>query len=360
MTLYRKYRPQKIEELDIEEVKKRLSTVLSSGHIPHAFLFSGPKGTGKTSAARIVAKILNCEKTGKAIQNITSGQRFKTTFEPCNVCSNCISITQGQNLDVLEIDAASNRGIDEIRDLREKIGLAPASSFYKVYIIDEVHMLTTEAFNALLKTLEEPPLHVIFILATTEADKLLPTIISRCTRFEFTKATNGEIQRSLKRVVKGEKLKIENEDELLQEIANAADGSFRDATKLFEQAMDEDALSIEKIRPILGSVSEVAIQHFITYLSTKDAKKSLAAVEELTSKGVTMKSFMKTLLETLHSMLLAKYDVVPKDNGNQTEWSSEEIKRVIKVFSKAYMEIRSSTIASLPIEIAVVEWCENK
>ena len=159
MVLYRKYRPQKIAEIDNPEVREKLEKILSSGKPPHAFLFSGPKGTGKTSSARIIAKSLNCEKNnGKG--------------EPCNRCSTCLSITNGTNLDILEIDAASNRGIDEIRDLRDKIRLAPAGARKKIYIIDEVHMLTTEAFNALLKTLEEPPEHALFVLCTTNAEKL--------------------------------------------------------------------------------------------------------------------------------------------------------------------------------------------
>lgn len=200
MVLYRKYRPQKLADLDSEKIRERLTRVLSASYFPHAFLFSGPKGTGKTSAARIVAKALNCEKNkkqrtkNKEQKTKNKEQRTKNSeVEPCNSCESCISITEGRNLDILEIDAASNRGIEEIRDLREKIKLAPVSAKYKVYIIDEVHMLTNEAFNALLKTLEEPPGHAVFILATTEPDKLLPTIISRCIRLNFHKAVKDEI-----------------------------------------------------------------------------------------------------------------------------------------------------------------------
>ncbi|MBI1869345.1 AAA family ATPase, partial [Candidatus Gottesmanbacteria bacterium] len=167
MVFYLKYRPQKISELDSQQVRERLTSIISSGQIPHALLLAGPKGTGKTSVARIIAKIINC------LQHPTSHLSLPTSnVEPCNNCPSCISITSGSNLDVLEIDAASNRGIEEIRDLREKIHLSPSSSRYKVYIIDEVHMLTTEAFNALLKTLEEPPAHAIFILATTDPHKV--------------------------------------------------------------------------------------------------------------------------------------------------------------------------------------------
>src|SRR3972149_5898243 len=196
MTFYLKYRPQKLEELDIAPVRESLKNVVSSGQIPHAFLFSGPKGTGKTSAARILAKILNCEKKGK---------------EPCNKCDQCLSITKGSNIDVIELDAASHRGIDDVRALRDAVKLSPARARRKVYIIDEAHMLTTEASNALLKTLEEPPSHVNFILATTNPEKLIETIRSRATSVSFRKAASDEIVNSLGRIVKGEKIKIEKD-----------------------------------------------------------------------------------------------------------------------------------------------------
>src|SRR3990167_11242532 len=189
MVFYRKYRPQKIEELDSKEVREKLYNVLESSSVPHAFLFTGSKGLGKTSTARIVAKVLNCEKKTKGI-------------EPCNKCEQCVSITNGTNMDILEIDGASNRGIDEIRDLREKVKLSPMSATRKVYIIDEVHMLTQEAFNALLKTLEEPPSHVVFILCTTEPHKVPGTIISRCLRIQFKRATEEELVRSFGKIIK--------------------------------------------------------------------------------------------------------------------------------------------------------------
>src|SRR6266581_3023021 len=218
MVFYRKYRPQIIDDLDNQVVRERLLAVLSKG-LPHAFLFTGPKGLGKTSAARIVAKAVNCEKIDR--------------IEPCNACEQCISITNGTNLDVLEIDAASNRGIDEIRDLKEKIRLSPLSAKKKVYIIDEVHMLTTEAFNALLKTLEEPPAHAMFILCTTEPHKVPATITSRCFHIAFKRATDEELVRSLKRIKEGEKLEVD--EDALFAIAKMADGGFRDAAKILEE-----------------------------------------------------------------------------------------------------------------------------
>ena len=230
MVFYRKYRPQTIEELDSFDVRDTLYAVLGHKDIAHAFLFTGPKGLGKTSAARIVAKVVNCEKNSKLkTQNLET----KDQIEPCNKCDQCISITNGTNIDVLEIDGASNRGIDEIRDLREKVRLSAARAAKKVYIIDEVHMLTTEAFNALLKTLEEPPPHVIFILCTTEPHKIPQTIVSRCMHVSFKKAGVEELVRSFKRIAKKEKLDID--DEALSLVSTLSDGSFRDGAKILEE-----------------------------------------------------------------------------------------------------------------------------
>ena len=257
MVLYRKYRPQLLSELDLLETREKLAKTLKSSYRPHAYLFSGPKGTGKTSAARIVAKALNCV-------NPPAGG------EPCNKCESCISITEGRHMDVIEIDAASNRGIDEMRDLREKIRLAPSTAKNKVYIIDEVHMLTTDAFNALLKTLEEPPEHAVFILATTEPDKLPDTILSRSTKFSFSKATNSEISHAIGRVVAGEKIKIE--EDAINLIADYADGSFRDGTKILEQAINQKALSFAQVSEMLGWDSATAID-FLLLLKERNGKK---------------------------------------------------------------------------------------
>src|SRR3990172_2163032 len=222
MTFYLKYRPQKIDDLDLNDVRETLTKIVKSENIPHAFLFSGPKGSGKTSAARILAKVVNCEKRQKS--------HPPAGGEPCNKCAQCTSITNGNNIDVIELDAASHRGIDDIRTLREGVMLAPARAKKKVYIIDEAHMLTTEASNALLKTLEEPPAHVVFILATTNPEKLIGTVRSRTTYISFRKATLEEIEHSLKKVVIGEKMKVDKK--VLEDVAKAANGSFRDAIKL--------------------------------------------------------------------------------------------------------------------------------
>src|SRR3989344_3080265 len=221
MTYYLKYRSQTLDQLDLEKVRDQLQKIVSSGRVAHALLFSGPRGSGKTSAARILAKVVNCEirdtDKDKDKQSLTLRDKQSLTLrdkqsltlrdrEPCNKCGSCVAITKGSSLDVIEIDAASNRGVDDIRTLRETVKLSPISARMKVYIIDEAHMLTTEASNALLKTLEEPPAHAMFILATTAPEKLLDTIRSRSTLINFYKGTVPEVIRSLKRVVKGEKL----------------------------------------------------------------------------------------------------------------------------------------------------------
>lgn len=343
MTLYRKYRPQKISELDNEEIRNRLSKVLISSYTPHAFLFSGPKGTGKTSAARIIAKSLNCLKRGK-------------DGEPCNECDMCTSITTGNNLDVLEIDAASNRGIDEIRELREKIKLAPLSSHCKVYIIDEVHMLTNEAFNALLKTLEEPPLHAVFILATTEPGRLPETIVSRCITFTFHRATEGEILHALQRISWGEKTKVGIS--VLEQIARASDGSFRDATKLLEQALVENSATEEKINSILGNDID-SVEKFIDAMNSGDSRTALRIIATLIENGVHMKLFAENVLMTLHKKLLSIHGIGSQEKAIQ-DITTDNIINLIKLFSRAYTEMKMMQIEHLPLEVAVVEWCQKK
>ena len=350
MVFYRKYRPQTLADIDKEEVRRRLSFILSSSRgIPHAFLFCGPKGTGKTSAARILAKAVNCLKRTSEVKEV----------EPCNRCSQCLSITNGANLDVLEIDAASNRGIDEIRELRDKIRLAPISSRYKVYIIDEVHMLTTEAFNCLLKTLEEPPAHAIFILATTESHKLPETILSRCLRFDFGRAEKEEIIRALQRTVLGEKIKLPAE--VLEMIAASSDGSFRDGQKILEEIAVLGLKTEEEVSKFLGRNIDSQVKKLLINLFKKNTKEALETLLLVYKEGANIKNLNEQVLETLHHLLLEKYGVKTAQNLSEgVNITSFELRQLIEIFSKAYQELKAAAIATLPLELAIIEWGEKK
>lgn len=316
MTLYLKYRGQTINEIDISSVRVTLTNILKSGSIPHAFLFTGPRGTGKTSAARILAKIINCE------SNLKSGK-------PCNKCEHCKSTTNGNNIDVIEMDAASNRGIDDVRALRDIVKLAPANSKAKVYIIDEAHMLTTEASNALLKTLEEPPAHVYFILATTNPEKLIDTVKSRTTLVQFTKATVDEIKRCLDRVIKAEEIKIDETS--IAKIAKISKGSFRDAVKALEQYTTDDSF--------LNKSSEVDVDDLVVSIVKKDLKKSLESIK----KSTNIENLTDEILDRLHQMLI------------KTE--SKELIPLIEFILTSNDMIKVSPIPELPLEIAIIKWC---
>jgi len=354
MVFYRKYRPQKIEELDNESVRKNLYSIFSKGSFAHAFLFTGPKGLGKTSAARIVAKVINCEK-----HLGLKGHREEKEIEPCNKCSQCQSISNGNNLDVLEIDGASNRGIDEIRDLKEKIKLAPFKAAKKIYIIDEVHMLTTEAFNALLKTLEEPPSHAVFILCTTEQHKVPATIASRCFKINFTRATNEELVRSLLRIIKAEEIKADKE--ALLEIAKLSDGSFRDGAKLLvevaifagRKTITSDLVD-EKYNNsgIADNVSQM-----LEALIQKDTKRGIAICKELAKQGMDFKYFIEELMGKLHLMLLQKVGVEKTEKEPILELS--EIRRLFQLLTAAYLETKSAVLSQMPLELVILEWGEN-
>lgn len=352
MVFYRKYRPQTINELDSKEVREKLYSVLSGKSISHSFLFTGPKGLGKTSAARIVAKALNCEKKRKGI-------------EPCNKCAQCVPIMHGTNLDILEIDGASNRGIDEIRDLREKVKLSPMASRKKVYIIDEVHMLTQEAFNALLKTLEEPPSHVVFILCTTEPHKVPSTILSRCLHIQFRKAGERELVRSFERIIKAEKIKADKD--ALDLIAGLSDGSFRDGAKLLEEIallagrkkITKDL--VEKNYQIAGIAYQV--DSMIRDLENRDTKGALKNVSKLISNGIEVGHFMQKLIETLHNNLLFKAGIqnfpqrsIEQNFAGQAKLEIQDLKRLIELLSKAHSELKYAILPQIPLELVIVEW----
>ena len=339
MTYYLKYRPQTLGELDLDSVRESLQKTVSSGNIPHAFLFSGPKGTGKTSAARILAKIVNCQKQGS---------------EPCNKCDQCKSITKGINIDVIEIDAASHRGIDDIRNLRDAVKLSPSLAKKKVYIIDEAHMLTTEASNALLKTLEEPPDHVVFVLATTNPEKLIGTIRSRTTEILFAKPSVVEISRSLEKAVKGERIKIPKES--LDIIAKASRGSFRDAVKILEQLVSEKvSLEANKVAGFLFKVGPLGVDSFLAILAEKDTRKAVVEVEKLVVSGGEVKDFIEAVLERLKSALLAMVGVGKESLDG---FDKGDLIKLSELLFHALADTALSPIEQLPLEIAIVKWCQ--
>ncbi len=338
LVLARKFRPQKFDEVAGQEpVVRTLVNAIAQGRIGHAFLFSGPRGVGKTSVARILAKSLNCEKG--------------PTGTPCNLCSNCKEITEGISMDVREIDGASNRGIDEIRELRENVKFAPATSKYKIYIIDEVHMLTREAFNALLKTLEEPPGHVVFIFATTENHKVPATILSRCQCYDFRRISLGEITNNLGKVAVAEGITIS--DTALSWIAEAGDGSMRDSQSIFDQVIAYAGMNIsdEDVEDILGLADRKYLFRISEAVFTRSAGTCLMILEEAYLAGLDMKHFYSMLLKHFRNLLLAKiaedgsasFDIAPE----QMEKLKTQAKAVSRETLQRYLDILLNEADSL-------------
>lgn len=345
MVYYRKYRPQKISELDLTTVREKLTSILKSEELPHAFLFTGSKGLGKTSAARILAKAVNCK------------NKKKGDVEPCNECEICTSITNGSNLDVLEIDAASNGGVDEIRVLRERVKFASSTLKKKVYIIDEVHMLSTGAFNALLKTLEEPPSHVLFVLATTELHKLPGTVVSRTFQIQFEKPTEEEVLGSLQRIVKGEGLRVNND--VLHDVFELADGSFRDGAKILEElslASDKKNITKELVEKIFKTSSiHDEVFNLLNSLSKRDAKKSLEIISKLSKNGVDFKNVVERMVDHLRGLLMLRNNI--KSEEKDVKFSLSEIRELLELSNEAYGELRYAVMQQLPLELLVVKFC---
>lgn len=317
LVLARKFRPQSFEEVAGQEhVVKTLRNAISQGHVAHAFLFSGPRGVGKTTIARILAKSLNCEKGPTPV--------------PCNECSNCKEITEGSSLDVREIDGASNRGIDEIRELRENIKFAPAVARYKIYIIDEVHMLTREAFNALLKTLEEPPPHVKFIFATTENYKVPATILSRCQCYDFRRISLREIAENLGKLAQTEKIQIT--PTALSWIAEAGDGSMRDAQSVFDQVISYAGMNISDadVEDILGLVDRKYLFRLSEAVLQRNAGACLIILEEAYLAGMDMKQFYQMMLKHFRNMLLVKIAAEDSSSFDITAEQIEALKRQVE------------------------------
>jgi len=351
--LARKWRPQKFSEvIGQQPVCVTLQNSISEGRIGHAYLFSGPRGTGKTSTARIFAKAINCEKGSLP--------------EPCNECSICREITAGTSVDVIEIDGASNRGIEEIRNLKENIKNAPFRNRYKVYIIDEVHMLTEHAFNALLKTLEEPPAHVVFIFATTEPFRIIPTILSRCQRFNLRRLSIEEITSHLKKIVAEEKFNIE--DDALFLIAKSVEGSLRDAEGLLDQMVSYGTGQIksENIADLLGIVDSAVFSEIDEAIISSDIQRGLTVIKKLADSGVDLRHFCRQWLEHFRYLLLAKIepdvkaliDLTPENlqrvGVSAAKFTEEQIRRIIYFLSELEGEMRRTSQPRLWLEITFI------
>ncbi len=320
---YLKYRPQTWEELDNKQVRESLGKAVLNNNFSHAYLLLGSRGTGKTTTARLIAKTVNCSDRKKG-------------EEPCNKCDSCKAITGGNFLDVIEIDAASNTGVDDIRDLRDKIRLSPAISPYKIYIIDEVHMLSNSAFNALLKTLEEPPAHVIFILATTDPQKLPETITSRCLIYDFGKAVDMEIKEKLKKIIKEEKIVVT--DQTLDVLIQRANGSHRDAQKLLEQFTTSGA------NLALGRPNSL---NLVNFLLKKEKEKALTEISGFVEADEKIKDLIEEMIKQLRDLLLSGTN------------NKEDVRNLIIKLIGANALMRDCPLPQLPLELVAMEWCGN-
>jgi DNA polymerase-3 subunit gamma/tau len=358
LVLARKYRPKSFSELiGQEHVVRTLQNAIGKGRLSHAYIFSGSRGVGKTTAARLLAKAVNCEEGPQP--------------EPCNRCDICREIDEGRSLDVIEIDGASNRGIDQVRQLRENVKFAPSRARYKVYIIDEVHMLTTEAFNALLKTLEEPPAHVKFIFATTEPDKLPATIQSRCQRFDFRLLTREEIVGQLELIIGKEGYSLSRK--ALLDIARAAEGSLRDSQGLLEQVISfagEEA-GDELVEDVLHLVRGEVLERFIKGIEKRDYPDLIRVVDELASRGFDMRNFLKEILEWLRGILLVSLSpdlmelvpLVEEDRRLIGEYASRfsrgRLLALIQVAIGAERELKSSSSSRYVMEMTALKMAQT-
>lgn len=354
-TLYRKYRPQTFAEvINQTPIKITLKNEITSGKLAHAYLFAGPRGIGKTTLARILAKSINCP-------NQKEG-------EPCNQCSACLEMIRDNSLDLIEIDAASNRGINEIRELREQVKYSPVKNKYKVFIIDEVHMLTTEAFNALLKTLEEPPAHAVFILATTELHQIPETIISRCQRFDFKKVSLPEIAGHLGMIAAAENVSVNKK--VLENIARVSEGYVRDAISLLGQilALGEKEISEEEASLVLPRSDLNQIIIFIKQLFASKPAENINLINQYLNDGGELENFTKNSVEILRKILVAKVT----GDWQELSWEipEEELKTIlillnqiktgqlvsiIEILLEALTNLKRASIIQLPLEMAVVK-----
>ncbi len=353
--LYRTYRPQTFEEVAGQKhIVQTLKNALAENKIAHAYLFCGPRGTGKTTLARLFAKALNCEE-GFGHQ--------------CNHCENCLSITEGNHPDVIEIDAASNRGIDDIRNLIDRVRYAPIRGKYKIYIIDEVHMLTTEAFNALLKTLEEPPANVVFILATTEPFKLMPTILSRCQRYDFTKVSDRELSEKLNEICQKEEVEVEGK--ALNKIIELADGGVRDALSMLDQALAYSGKKLEEhhVNEIFGLTSKEDKLRLLKAAHQKDIKSLMEINEEFLYKGIDVRRLTTDLLDVLKDLLIyhtvphsEMFKIITYEEAKNLNLPVSEINAMIDILLSTIMQYRLVASANSLFEIMLLKLasCETQ
>lgn len=350
--LYRSYRPQTFGEVAGQEhIVTTLKNAIKENRISHAYLFAGPRGTGKTTVAKLLAKALNC--TGEN--------------PPCDQCPNCKAITVGEHPDVIEIDAASNNGVDEVRDLIDKVKYAPINGKYKVYIIDEVHMMSTGAFNALLKTLEEPPAHIVFVLATTEPHKILPTIISRCQRFDFKKVENHDIISRLEYVLKSENKKYELS--ALESVAKLAEGGMRDALSILEQCLAyNNELTVESVNMVYGLLSMDNKISFIKQLLSKDIKGVLTFLDNMLSGSIDIKRLTFDLVDVLKDIIIYKntqdvsilFVLTQQDVDNLAPYILvEEAFEIIDILIEASSHYSQSLDANTYFELAMLKICNR-
>ncbi len=350
--LYRKWRPRRFEEVvGQEHVTRTLRNALRLGRIAHAYLFAGPRGTGKTTTARLLAKAVNC--LAESVEE-----------RPCDRCRICQAVNEGRLIDLIEIDAASNRGIDEIRDLRERVRFSPSEARYKVYVIDEAHMLTPEAFNALLKTLEEPPPHVIFVLATTEPHRIPATILSRCQRFDFRRLSTAEIVGRLEEIVAAEGLKAE--PEALTWIARQATGSLRDAVTLLDQlTADEEPITVERVQRALGAGRWDLVSQVIEALGEGETARGLTLIARAVEEGAHPQQLARQLVEHLRAVMWIQWgnteslDLPAEQIGVAQQHARtlppEVLPRLIRLFTAAASDMRTAWQPQLALELAFVE-----